>query len=243
MQKRKIIFFLSLLTGLLFIFSGQSTARIIIKNNTIIFLLDSSHPAKDKRRIEKVVQFEEEIKYDETKDPVKKNELGINPLAVHRLKGKKFAISKDKRFAVILDYSCTKLRYAGEIPWECDTAAMVVDPEGYVLNKSTIKGNYLYIQVHHSLPYFILWDHTCCDGPRHAVLFNLSGEKVCEVIDFQDESWVNHTEFTCIGKTINEISRVDLAASLIHGQASIYDRPDGKIIGSLSNHARVHILE
>ncbi len=243
MQKRKIIFFLLLLTGLLFIFSNQSTARIIVKDNTIIFLLDSSPPAKDKQRIEKVVQFEEEIKYDKTKDPVKKNELGINPLAVHRLKGKKFSISTDKCFAVILDYSCTQLVHAADNPWKCDAAAMVLDSEGYVLNKSDIKGNFLFIQCHHSLPYFILWDSTCCDGPIHAVLFNLSGEKVCEVIDFQDESWVNHTEFISIGKTIDEISCVNLTARLIHGQASIYDRPDGKIIGSLLDHARVHILE
>lgn len=243
MKIKKIMFSLFLLIGFLFIFSHELTARIIVKDNTIFFLVDSSQPAKDRQRIEKVVQLEEEIKYDKTKDPVKKNELGINPLAVHRLKGKKFAISTDKRFAVILDYSCTKLRYAGEIPWKCDAAALVLDSEGYVLNKSTIKGNFLYIQVHHSLPYFILWDHTCCDGPRHAVLFNLSGEKVCEAFDFQDESWVNHTKFRCIGKTIDQISCVNLTARLIHGQASIYDRPDGKIIGNLSDHARVHILE
>ncbi len=243
MQKRKIIFFLSLWSGLLFIFSNQSTARIIVKDNTIIFLFDSSQPAKDKQRVEKVVQLEEEIKYDKNTDPVKKNELGINPLAVHRLKGKKFAISTDKHFAVILEYSCTQPVHAAQHPWKCDAAAMVLDSQGYVLNRSDIKGNFLFIQVHHSLPYFILWDSTCCDGPIHAVLFNLSGEKVCEVIDFQDESWENHTEFTCIGKTLDEISSVNLTARLIQGQAAIYDRPDGKIIGTLSDHARVHILQ
>jgi hypothetical protein len=206
-------------------------------------LLDSLHPGKNKQRIEKVVQFEEEFKYDKTKDPAKKNKLGINPLAVDKLKGKKFAISTDKRFAVILDYSCTKLRYAAEIPWKCDATAMVLDSQGYVLNKSTIKENFLFIQVHHSLPYFILWDSTCCDGPIHAVLFNLNGEKVCEAFGFRDESWVNHTEFTCIGKTIGEIFPVNLAARLIHGQTSIYDHSNGKIIGCLPDHTRVHILE
>lgn len=240
---RRVLWVLFLLLGILFVFSQEATARILIKGNTIIFLLDSPYQKKNKQRIEKVVQFEEEIKYHESKDPAKKNKLGINPSAVDRLEGKKVAISKDQRFAVILDYSGTQVVHAAENPWKCDATAMVLDFEGYVLNKSTIKGNFLFIQVHHSLPYFVLFCHTCCDGFRMGGLFNINGEKVCDVINHRDDSWVKQTEYRCIGNTPEKIFHINLAARLINNPAHIHENPGGKIIGILPDNTRVHILE
>ncbi len=240
---RRQFWVLFLLPGILFVFSQEAMARILVKDNTIIFLLDSPHPEKNKQRIEKIVQFEKEIKYDKTKDPLVNKKPGINPSAVDRLEGKKVAISKDKKIVVLLSYSCTQMVHAAENPWKCDATATVLDSEGYVLNKNVIKGNFLSIQVHNSLPYFVLFCHTCCDGPRMGGLFNLNGEKVCDVINHRDDSWVNHPVYRCIGDTPEKIFYINLAARLINDPAHIHENPGGKIIGILPDNAKVHIID
>jgi hypothetical protein len=240
---RRPLWVLFLLLGILFVFSLHAMARILVKGNTIIFSLDFPHPEKNKQRIKKIVQVEKEIKYDKTKDPLVNKKLGVNPSAVDRLEGKKVAISKDKKIAVLLSYSCTQMVHAAENPWMCDATATVLDAEGYVLNKNTIKGNFLYIQVHNSIPYFVLFCHTCCDGPRMGGLFDLNGEKVCDISDHRDDSWINHTEYRCIGNTPEKIFYINLAARLIHDPAHMHENPGGKIIGTLPDKSKVHIIE
>ena len=224
---------LVLLPVILFLFFQQGEARILIKDNTIIFFLDSPHREKNKQRIKKIAQFEKEIKYDKTKDPLVNKKQGFNPSAVDRLEGKKVAVSKDKKMAVLLSYSCTQMVYAAENPWKCDATATVLDAEGYVLNKNIIKGNFLFIQVHNSLPYFVLFCHTCCDGPRMGGLFDLNGEKLCDISDHRDDAWINHTGYRCIGDTPEKIVYIDLAARLTHDPARIHKSPEGKMIGPL----------
>jgi len=234
---------LFLLLGILFVYSQEGMARILIKGNTIIFSLDSPHPEKNKQRIETIVQVEKKIKYDKTKDPLVNKKQGINPSAVDKLEGKKVAISKDKKIAVLLSYSCTQLVHAAENPWICDATATVLDAEGYVLNKNIIKGNFLFIQIHNSLPYFILFCHTCCDGPRMGGLFDLNGEKVCDISDHRDDAWITHPEYRCIGNTPEKIFYINLAARLIHDSTNIHGNPEGEIIGTLTDHSKVHIIE
>lgn len=226
-----------------FVFLHTAMAEIVVEGNTVIFLLDSQHPKKNRERFEKIVQWEKEIKYDETKEPHINKELGFNPSAKNRLEGQKVAVSKDHKMAILLSYSCTQWVHAAENPWKCEATATVLDAEGYVLNQNVIKGNYLYVQVHHRLPYFILYCHTCCDGPRAGALFQLNGDKLCDIKNHRDDSWVDHPEYRCIGDSPEKIFTINLAARRIKNSAQIHKNPGKEMIDTLPENSKVHIIE
>lgn len=223
-------------------FFPPASAEIIIRGNTVIFSLDSQPPKENKKRLERIVQWEKEIKYDETKDPHVDKELGFNPSAQDRLEGKKVAVSQDHKIAVLLSYSCTQWVRAAENPWKCNATATVLDAEGYVINQNIIKGNYFYIQIHNRLPYFILFCSTCCDGPRTGGLFNLNGDKLCEILNHRDDSWVDQLEYRCIGDSPEKIFSINLAARRIHTPANIHENPGGDIIDIFPENSIVHIM-
>jgi len=231
-----------LLLGIFFVLVPPASAEIIIQGDTVIFSLDSQPQKENKKRLERIVQWEKEIKYDETKDLHVNKKLGFNPSAQDRLEGKKVAVSQDHKIAVMLSYSCTQWVRAAENPWKCDATATVLDAEGYVLNQKIIKGNYLYIQIHNRLPYFILFCSTCCDGPRTGGLFNLNGDKLCEIWNHRDDSWVDQLEYRCIGNSPEKIFSLNLAARRIHTPANIYDNPEGDTIDIFPENSIVHIM-
>jgi len=209
----------------------ESHATMVTQGDTLVFTMHDSRPGKGEQRIEKVVSFEQETKYEKPSTLSETDDFAANPGAVDRLAGKKFAVSESGEFAVILSYSCTHLVYAAENPWKCETTALIVDSEGY--KTSEIKGDFLWVETHDRLPYFVLIKDFCCATTGESSPYTSGGQKICNAYLTPDDTdcgnlsencnWRAKAEFLCEDSALDGTYLVDLEARLMDGTADLHE--------------------
>lgn len=209
-------------------FLGESGARIVVEGDTVTFTLEGPKRKERGKRIRKATRFEKEDRYRPEKATKR---LPMYPGALDWTEGRRIAVSDDKERAVILEYACTHMVYAADNPWVCDSEAVIVDADGYVLRE--IRGNYFWVILHNRLPYFALVESFCCDVTGRAELFTLEGAKVCDACLGPDpkteqednRNWTDRSEFTCDGGSLDTTFVLDLQAGRIAGPGGEFVPP------------------
>lgn len=120
--------------------------------------------------------------------------------------GAQFLVSNNKKFALLYSYSCQKPTAAAEIPWNCNTHAVLVDENGYYLTEAT--GDFIKAEIHQTKPYFIMIRSSCGDSAVYAELFNKHGAKLCTISDHKNSNWTKKNSISCIYQ--NNKKRINL---------------------------------
>jgi hypothetical protein len=191
---------------LVFLTPYQPWAEIIVEENRLVFKGEGG-PA-DHETVKQVQAFQKELNCVRPCPDFGSQLPHSLTLNLKRtvIQGVRFAVPTDRKFAVILSYVCSKPVLAGEVPYSCDSRVIVVDPKGSI--RHSVRGNYLWIVPHESLPYFALIEDYCCDVLGKAILYNLTGKEICEAYLGRESSHLTGDEFTC-GATWQEGKLVD----------------------------------
>jgi hypothetical protein len=176
--------------------SFEASAEMTVRGNTLVFTQTSSKKSEFEA-CKEVVSFENTLIFTGTY-PVA--DLASTHTLMENLKrkitqGVKFAVSGQQTFAILLSYYCTQPLIGAEFPYTCDSTVFVVDAEGSV--QETLRGNFLWIIPHDTLPYFALVEDFCCSDTGKTSLYTLEGQKVCEGYLGLQPDHLTGTEFTC----------------------------------------------
>ncbi len=173
-------------------FPLPSTAEITVEGDTVV--VRNGHDQKDcVERVKRIVPFEKRLRLDRF-PPSIPHSLLFN-MKSSMIQGVKVAVSPGKGFAVIMSYVRSKPLLAAEVPYDCDSSIAVIDSAGCV--RSRLKGDYLWIVPHESLPCFALVQDYCCDIKGKATLFGLSGNKICDGYIGRETPVLTGNKFTC----------------------------------------------
>jgi hypothetical protein len=203
------------------LFPLHSWGEIAVHDNTVVFTQEKK-PTGDPEIVKHVTAFEKDLRIGGSRRCI---DLALPHSLLFNLKrtiiqGVKFAVPPNGRFAVLLSYVCSQPLLAAEVPYRCESCAAVLDSDGYVTHR--LKGNFLWIVPHESLPYFALIEDYCCDVQGKAYLYDLSGKKLCEGFLSKDLPHLSGPRFTC-GTTWRNGDLVDRKEIRLKGEQLRHD--------------------
>jgi hypothetical protein len=197
----------------------QTSGAIRVDGDRLFFTpSDEARRRSDAPLVSEVIAFHEEIQFGRhypTADPYFTNVL-LGVVNRRVIQGVKFTVSKSEEFAVVLSYFCTMEEVGAMFPFACEAVAWGVDANGTPLGH--ISGDFLHVETHDYLDYFLVMIDTCCDGPVRSKLVTIAGEEVCSITDHRDHQWAKKTEFICIDESLSESVIVNLEGRLRNAQ-------------------------
>jgi len=189
-----------LLSGLLLTGPTSAETKPPTDPATLVLVPTSErNPDEEDDRLYEVTRFRQELTLDEPDlDGHPRTVLALRARWAGRIiQGLDFARSDS--LVVVLSYVCSTPAVGAESPFACRTTALAVDPEGRLLG--TVQGDYLGVEVHRSLPFFLLKHASCCGGPVASELFQADGTRVCAVAHAEEmRDWAAKDLFLCEGE-------------------------------------------